>query len=182
MKTCTKCGQDKPLSEFYGHPTARDGLGSWCRACRNAHQREYYRTHKGKKATYMREYNKEHRAEHLAYLREYYEEHKEEHLACMREYLKTKKGKQVRVRANYVRRARMTAGETNVTDQGLLTLLEEHDVCPYCGRPFDEADHKQTWDHVVPLSGGGQHMLDNLLPVGLRCNLAKGASLPNERQ
>jgi len=33
MKTCTKCGEEKPLSEFYKAATTRDGLRGDCKAC-----------------------------------------------------------------------------------------------------------------------------------------------------
>uniref|UniRef100_A0A6M3X463 HNH endonuclease n=1 Tax=viral metagenome TaxID=1070528 RepID=A0A6M3X463_9ZZZZ len=33
-KTCTKCGIEKPFSEFYqNNPTKKDGYNSWCKAC-----------------------------------------------------------------------------------------------------------------------------------------------------
>ena len=33
MKRCTRCGEIKPVSEFYAHPTGRDGLNSRCIPC-----------------------------------------------------------------------------------------------------------------------------------------------------
>jgi hypothetical protein len=33
MKTCSKCGIEKPLEEFYRNTTARGGFQSWCREC-----------------------------------------------------------------------------------------------------------------------------------------------------
>ena len=32
-KTCKTCCEDKPLTEFYAKPTARDGLFGQCKAC-----------------------------------------------------------------------------------------------------------------------------------------------------
>ena len=33
LKTCTRCGETKPLSDFGKHSITKDGLNHWCRAC-----------------------------------------------------------------------------------------------------------------------------------------------------
>jgi hypothetical protein len=33
VKTCRKCGETKPVSEFRRNPRVRDGLSSWCSEC-----------------------------------------------------------------------------------------------------------------------------------------------------
>jgi hypothetical protein len=42
MKACTKCGEAKPLDEFYVNRRARDGKTSWCKACQKAAVASYY--------------------------------------------------------------------------------------------------------------------------------------------
>lgn len=37
MKLCTRCDQEKNLSDFYGNVAQKDGLSSWCRACHKAY-------------------------------------------------------------------------------------------------------------------------------------------------
>ena len=32
-KVCTKCKEEKPVTEFYKHPTCKDGLQSRCKSC-----------------------------------------------------------------------------------------------------------------------------------------------------
>lgn len=33
MKTCSKCKETKPMSEFYKDRSKKDGLRSWCKSC-----------------------------------------------------------------------------------------------------------------------------------------------------
>jgi len=54
-----------------------------------------------------------------------------------------------------------------------------------CGAPLwlkvrkDEPGHVHM-DHVVPVSRGGLHCAENLLPACASCNLSKGAKLLEE--
>jgi hypothetical protein len=40
-KTCTRCGQTKPRSEFGPHARRSDGLDSWCRTCHREDSRRW---------------------------------------------------------------------------------------------------------------------------------------------
>ena len=42
MKTCTKCGETKPLSEFSADDAYKDGYQSHCKDCKRAYARERY--------------------------------------------------------------------------------------------------------------------------------------------
>jgi hypothetical protein len=35
-KVCTKCNEEKPLSEFYAHKKSKDGYAWWCKGCYRA--------------------------------------------------------------------------------------------------------------------------------------------------
>lgn len=48
MKTCSKCGEEKPLSEFGWKVKAKGTLSSWCKVC----QREYAKAHYDSKTQY----------------------------------------------------------------------------------------------------------------------------------
>lgn len=50
LKVCAKCKQIKSVSDFSTDKTNKSGLQSWCRACKAAWARQYYRTTKGKLA------------------------------------------------------------------------------------------------------------------------------------
>lgn len=50
-KACTKCLNEKPLSEFHRKCGSRDGLHSWCRPCYAAYKKGYRSTPAGREAS-----------------------------------------------------------------------------------------------------------------------------------
>lgn len=47
-KICTKCGLEKPESEFATQKTVKSGLRAMCKTCGNAQRREWYKRNKEK--------------------------------------------------------------------------------------------------------------------------------------
>ena len=47
-KVCTKCGEEKPLTEFYRDRQKSDGLSSSCKICAQAKKKEYYEANQEK--------------------------------------------------------------------------------------------------------------------------------------
>lgn len=41
-KICDKCGQEKPITEYYRNRTRKDGYSSTCKVCHNAYMKEYH--------------------------------------------------------------------------------------------------------------------------------------------
>ena len=48
MKNCSKCGEDKPFSEYYKDAHNRDGINHRCKSCVYLKQMEYRKTEKGR--------------------------------------------------------------------------------------------------------------------------------------
>lgn len=66
------------------------------------------------------------------------------------------------------RRAATTSRITNVTEQDLRHLMDSYlGLCVYCCKPAN------TFDHITPLSTGGDHCLSNLVPACRPCNASK---------
>lgn len=42
LKTCSKCGETKPLTEFHRESKNTDGRRADCKECRNEYSREYH--------------------------------------------------------------------------------------------------------------------------------------------
>ena len=77
MRTCTVCGISKALLEFALSNRAKDGLHTFCKACKSAKSREWYRANpERQKARNKRRYIT-HGADMRAKARAWYERNKE---------------------------------------------------------------------------------------------------------
>ena len=56
-------------------------------------------------------------------------------------------------------------------------LAKQSACCFWCGSPLDGRAHR---DHVVPLAGGGENNVSNLVMSCPECNLEKSAQHPNK--
>lgn len=87
-KTCTGCGQHKPLSEYYRAGGGRPGYRARCKACEEAYRRAYYAEHsrsinekrKAQKAAYYQRTRDKWRAYYREYHPAYYQRRKAQHL------------------------------------------------------------------------------------------------------
>lgn len=85
-----------------------------------------------------------------------------------------------RMRRHYERRTWQRSGES-VTVAGLRE--RDGDCCGLCGDVIDFSlsgrdPMGRSVDHVLPRSRGGAHTWDNCQLTHLRCNLSKGATVP----
>lgn len=74
-----------------------------------------------------------------------------------------------------VRRREAKLAEGSLTLQQWRAILAAHGgCCAYCGGAATEMDH------VIPLSRGGRHDKDNIVPACRSCNARKHAKTPEE--
>lgn len=106
----------------------------------------------------------------------HYEKSKEGRIAKAR-YLKSEKGKLMTSRKDYKRRIRKIGATEGVV---LLTITEwkiilatYNNACAYCGA----TNKKLEKDHIIPISKGGKHAKENVVPACRSCNSRKGAKL-----
>ena len=84
MKTCTKCGETKPLDDFHRNRTKADGRQPWCRECAQEYQHRYYVENRDQVLENTRRYYEENRDKELECQRWYREENREHILAAKR--------------------------------------------------------------------------------------------------
>ena len=77
MKTCTKCRQIKPLTEFHKDKKSLDGLNPTCKVCNKASARLWYLNNKGKAAKTRNLYYKKNKESSLARSRDWYLKNRE---------------------------------------------------------------------------------------------------------
>jgi hypothetical protein len=58
-KTCTKCGETKPIADYSRRGKAADGTQRyqyWCKACANAYRARYYDQNRESELAYQKAY------------------------------------------------------------------------------------------------------------------------------
>ena len=76
VRTCSVCGIEKLLSEFY--KCGNGGYRAYCKKCANAKSRQYQAKNRDYIIERKRQYHKDHKAEIDAYNHDYYRNHAEE--------------------------------------------------------------------------------------------------------
>ena len=76
-KVCTKCGERKPVSEFYQDKARNGRLKSYCKACTKNLYREYYLANKEKVRQRLKVNYQKNTKIRKAYQKRQYEKHKE---------------------------------------------------------------------------------------------------------
>ncbi len=77
MKVCTKCGQAKPLSEFYRDKKGQDGLRSQCRGCVSVANVQWTMKNIGRRRENRKKWDATHRENIWAYNRRWNTAHPE---------------------------------------------------------------------------------------------------------
>ena len=169
-KTCTKCGTNKPLNDYYNRKDSKDGKRPECKKCGNAAYKawgEANQEHHRARARAWRETNRERsRLNDRAYAEANRERTRKKNRAWQ-------KANPEKIKANlYARRARKAHA---VPQQWKRSLCPDH-LCYWCGITLTpEITHI---DHIMPISLGGQDTPDNTANTCANCNLTKSNTHP----
>lgn len=197
-KTCRKCGEVKPVSEFHPRPESRDGYRNDCKPCHRARcaarrgrpgnaerQRqqsaEWYQRNKERHAENRRRWTEENREKVLADSRAYAAAHREEARKRASQWAKENPERHRRQtrKGNWHFRAKSVGGPL---ESFFFEEIYERDegICGICFEsvPFELA----TLDHVIPFTRGGMHQRANVQVAHRRCNIRKGNRLPFDRE
>lgn len=177
MKACTRCGTEKPASEFYARRSKRDGLHSWCKGCCRQDTRDFqnkpgWREHKAeydrnRVAALKPRLSAQGRARYLA--------NRDARLQAAREWAAQNPDARRIISMNY--KAKRRAQEESGMSSADLKAWKDSQVkvCFWCDADCASDHHV---DHMEPLSRGGLHEAANLVISCPTCNLRKQAMPP----
>ncbi len=204
MKRCSKCGEEKPASEFGPERRNRDGLSSRCRQCDrervqvyraenresvNARKRELYATEHDRHLRYSRTYQARHTGKTNAAALAWYKrnrdvvnarlrQRREANPEAFREYEQQKyqrKADQYRqTRRLHAAKRRGMIAANGVEPVRIERLIARDGLI--CHICHRPVPRGEvSLDHLVPIVAGGPHAEWNLALAHRRCNFRRGA-------
>ena len=205
MKACTKCGQEKPLNEFYKKKKGKHGVSAWCKGCSSSYYKGYREKNKGRLSEYYKEWRENNKENLSDYKRKWHKDNldkirknrksnKERTATIHNEYMKNRRNidslfrlaQDIRARIGIAFRKQgytkksQTYEMLGCTFEELKTHLEEQ---------FTEGmswENRREWhiDHIVPLSSASteEELMElchftNLQPLWAEENLKKGSTV-----
>ncbi len=204
-KNCPKCLSRKPRSEFWNNRTTSDGLATYCKPCGKQGGRQNYIKFRDKRlaaenAKYVidgkerkrrwREKNPDrsrelirlsyqrHKAKRQQESRAKYHENPEPYKERALKWGKDNPLKRSLLMAqqNAKRKAKaIKNGWEKITLKQWRQILDRCEgKCIYCGKEATSVDHFQ------PISKGGGHVIGNIVPACMHCNVSKWNHKPAE--
>jgi hypothetical protein len=154
-KTCTKCGEAKPLEEFYAQKGCRFGVRPDCKACKRAR---------------VAAWKAENPAENLKRVLDWAARNPEKVRGYKRKW-DAANPEAVRDKTRRHRAQRKSAFVADVRFDDIL--LRDLGVCGICGQQITQ--NAIDIDHVIPIAAGGTHEPSNVQLAHPTCNKRKHA-------
>lgn len=177
MKTCTKCGETKSVSEFKKYGGKRAGLRSQCRACMNHAHAIWYSANSEKCRLSGAKWAAANKDKEKASDAKYRAANPEKFRAAVAKWA-AENHESLRIKSQNRRAMKHAAG--GKLSKGLadkLFHLQRGKCACGCKQPLGTNYHL---DHIMPLALGGSNTDDNIQLLTATCNTSKGAKNPVE--
>ena len=136
-------------------------------------KRELYLLHSNEVKGRVKQWAKDNPEKVREYKKKWQENNPEYNNEYQRKWMKTKNGKANNQRGQSKRRARERLLINTLTAEEWIDILKEYKFkCAYCGCEFT-LFNKETRDHVIPISKGGDNVKENIVPACQSCNSKK---------
>lgn len=166
-RICTKCLKEFPatLEYFYAHPRGKFGLNNVCKPCQKEKARQSELNRKGTES---------YKAKAAAKARRMYAKHREKCNERSRSW--RQRNPQAAKKYRRIRRQRLGSG-TYTAAQWEQKVQAHGGNCYWCKEPATDG---LVVDHLIPLSRGGQNVIENVVPSCKPCNQSKHMATPEE--
>jgi len=194
MRECRKCHESFPETDFALTYSIKGGRRRVCKRCRQARTNELYPIHSSKRrttalASYYKNAAKYHERakawalanpEKVKQSRRATDAKRKNNDSRRKQRRETTKRLRIQLRlknpslmrwreAQHGKRLRRLAIRDLTQEQWRQRLEEFGHHCAYCWA----SDVKLTKDHLIPITRGGQHTIDNIVPACQPCNTRK---------
>ncbi len=179
-KRCSKCKQWKSFDEFYKRKATNDGYQHQCKTCANEYAGQYSKQHPESNRESVRKYGKLHpdrikekmqRYQGLDWFKNKWKKWHDEH--------ENPEQRRERRRINDEnRRAKKMLNGGTITAKEWKEAVEKYgNKCLYPGCESTDV----TMDHIVPISKGGRHEINNVQPLCQKHNSKKSTQVVDYR-
>ena len=190
-KRCKDCGEIKPFSDFYKHPSTKDGKGIYCKVCHNKRGQKYYVENKDAVTASNRRYVVEHKEQVSAQQRAYQISHPEGTAIIVQRYrvghaeeISTKKKEKHRKdpRAVILQASKKRAKDYSVPFSITKDDIVIPEMCPVLGIKLEVGEGRlhnasPTLDRLIPSLG---YVSGNIAVISWRANRLKNDGSPQE--
>jgi len=191
MKQCSKCGEEKPLTEYYKQKSNKDGLYTYCKSCKYNQQRQWFNKNREENLEYHVRYRQENKEKMDAQITEWHRENSEKSIEYRRAWKDRNRERVRKEHAEYKRKNRdkgarwaakrranlLKASGYGNEELNELVLQEAYTVA----KERTEATGVQhDVDHIIPLQGRnacGFHCWNNVQVIPRMENLKKANKL-----
>ncbi|HMN15200.1 MAG TPA: hypothetical protein PKD55_23015 [Bellilinea sp.] len=166
MKTCSKCGETKKLTDFYADAREKDGLRHACKACIRSARKTSYLANHTVELERSREWKKRNVARRLDYNATWRAAHPDKVSQHTRKWQRANPGKCAEIKAR-----RRASGACPWANKEKIAEIYQF------ARELRDAGLDVHVDHIIPLKGknvSGLHVERNLRVCLATANLRKG--------
>ena len=182
MKRCSKCDENKPMSEFSKHKGKKDGLQSQCKKCVSAYHRKYRVANVDRMNATSAKWRANNQERIKAYIAANQDKYKVAQIkwrsnnrdtmaARCAEWRRKNPGLRRAISSRWRARKRNAKGDATAEQRQARWEV-------YGGRCYICNAVAEAIDHVIPLAAGGTNWPANLRPICKHCNSVKHACWP----
>lgn len=175
MKTCTKCGETKPITEFGKYGGKRAGRHSRCKVCRNIAKADWYAANSDKCRVSGAKWSAANKDKERLSDVKYRSANPEKVRAAVARWASANP-EALRIKSQNQRaRKREVGGKLSKLLAERLFKLQRGMCACGCKQPLGSDYHM---DHIIPLALGGTNEDNNIQLLRAKCNLQKSAKHP----